>query len=392
MESVGKRNMNFERKFEIRNRIWKILLCFVLLNATQQQSVANNNDGMGPPLSLQIEVGPEEKITPNQNFQTQVASLKQFYIRKVWPAFPSDLASLLMPYRLKLFLTSYCPSDGLFMDPEMMVELEQLNSDPGQTLWMCMKPDLFWGPDAYTLLAHEVFHAVHFLVHPNESPWIREGLAQWFEYRVTGNFNGANIRAALEHPETSLFGAYYPGKTNRNQYGHSLLYMYYLWSHCGGDSLIWDITRGYSETSKSASHGVFGENNIDDVLTYRRKKTESHPEECADFEKSAVSFEIARVHNKMSYDGAKASPYHLIATALQPVEPRQEIPKTIDGTDINSLRGYTPIFISGEAASKSVSSEKFHIFWLEKYFPYSVKTSRPEDFVPSRWNVLLLKK
>jgi hypothetical protein len=382
--------MDFKVKFEIRNGFWKTALCLFLLNAPQQIFASYERGSHGPHKPLDIEVGSEEKIAQNLNFQMQASSLKQFYMEKVWTAFPSDLQNLLLPYRLTLFLTSYCPSDGLFMDPEVMSGLSDSDS-PGPGLWLCMKPDLFWGPDAYTLLAHEVFHAVHFLVHPNEEAWIREGLAQWFEYRVTRNFNGSNVRAALEHPETSLIAPYIPGKTSRNQYGHNLLYIYYLWSHCGGEPLIWDIARAHVEID--ASTPMYGVMNVDRLLKRRKAMLEDLPSECDSFENSAISFEIARIHNKTSHDGSKNNnPHYLLATALQVVEPRKELPKEVDGIEFYHVGAFTPILLSGEAKTTSLSFEKFHIVWLEKYFPYAVKMSRPEHFIATRWDVLLIKK
>ncbi len=343
--------------------------------------------------SFHVEVGEDESVLQDKKFELHVGSFKKFFEEKVFTILPLDFKEKFSPYSITLYLTSYCPSDGLFIDPSTTVSGGEESSKGQKQLWLCMKPSLFWDVGAFPILAHEIFHAVHYVVHPNEEAWIREGLAQWFEFRVTQAFNSPNLIAALENPSTPLISSYFPGKTPRKQYGHDLLYIYYLWSHCGGDELIWKIARGYEEHQGRQFYGAQG---IDEQLKLMNEesvlsKNQKVPTYCQTFERSAVSFEVAKVHNKKNYQGDTENPYYLLATALKGVESLKQLPSEIDGVALKDLGPFTPIILAGDIQIDDFVSQKFHLFWLDSRFPFVVREVKPIDSL-SRWSLLLIKK
>jgi len=148
-----------------------------------------------------------------------------------------------------------------------------------------------------SFMYHEFFHAIHFLINPTEhnwvtvSPnkhkWIREGLAEYFAYIVSGRKNSTYIKGGFGHPSTSLTHPPIGDELGPAHYGHQFLYFYYLFRECGQD-LFWKIAKGVT--------GARGELNIDIILS---QYGPSLPQ-CRSFNDSVVHFELAKFKNHLT--------------------------------------------------------------------------------------------
>lgn len=143
------------------------------------------------------------------------------------------------------------------------------------------------------LLVHEMAHLLHHQFRPDEENWVKEGLALLLEYVVNGAFN-RSILNAFSNPETSLtqdLDMDLATEEKLSQYGELTLYFYYIWRLCGKNDLLHELL-----TSSSELKGI---EFIDYILRYILK-TFSENEAvrtdaiCSSFEKSFVSFQIAK--------------------------------------------------------------------------------------------------
>jgi len=202
---------------------------------------------------------------------------------------------------------SFTESEGYFSSelktpaglPAILLQRNALINEAGQT----------------RLIAHELFHLMHFQKRPKEADWVQEGLAQLTEYLVTGNFN-RSLLSAFTSPETSLtegFAFHDREQNSKNQtlaqYGHALQYFYYLYRLCGKNELYEILVN-----SSSQKNGV---NFIDEQLKILAHTKTLDPI-CTSFEKSFVAFEHARFFPKV----APSSSYIISADMAATVRPK----------------------------------------------------------------------
>ncbi|MEK6707083.1 MAG: hypothetical protein AABZ06_15000 [Bdellovibrionota bacterium] len=278
-------------------------------------------------------------------------------------------------------ITDQCPNDGHFFDPD----------DLSGLIKICIQPKMLDTADLLRLLMHEYFHVIHYILHPNEEPWLREGLAQWFEFKAIGRFNSTNVGEAFLKPTTPLKGSYERFKINNAQYGHDFLYIYYLWSQCGGDQLIWSIIQG--------EDGIFGEQNITNALkaatTKQQTKLQSKAalDQCSDFASSARAFEIAKILNHTVPDSANPKKFFLTSTTLPKAEPRTEI----STEELSKLPRLAPVVLQLDSVIPTISLESGTknssgiIFWVHTIYPYEVLETKPPSPNPS-WIQIFFKE
>lgn len=257
--------------------------------------------------------------------------------------------------KIKLIFTASAPRDGLFVPPnEIFISQKHLGSN-GLT----------------SLLTHEVFHAIHYLINPDEEPWVREGMAQFFEFIVTKNLNAKNLQAAIKNPLTPLIGEYDFKKPNDAQYGHNLLYFHYLFTHCGGENLFWKISRGLN--------GLRGKELISTILD-----DEDHKEECTSFESSAISFLVAKNHNKSQYQSDDRNRYFVTTINLLPKTYNSKEAKAI----IEELPPYSSIRVTPDP-NVNFFQQNLLVFFAKKSFPFTVLDSTPLTL--SGFDLILVK-
>ncbi len=240
-------------------------------------------------------------------------------------------------------------------------------------------------PDIKSRLVHEWFHALHFLSHPNEASWIREGLATLFVYLTSDGvtfpkYPGSGLLDALSKSTTPLQYAFDPNQMNSEAYGHVFFYFLYLYRNCGGDDLFWKMVQGTS--------GVLNEGTLDFAL----KNTDS--EYCGNFKTSATQAEVARFHNRVVYKSKTADKKYFVISDYPVAKFPPIKPSTNLKAQVASLGKFQPLWIAKQDLQKLGvvrASIPLEVFSLDQDFPYSVKRGLPEAGSTKNYRVLILK-
>lgn len=310
-------------------------------------------------ISFSIEKSIYESLssTQKENISTKIAELNEFFNQEVFPQIPDSIISRIQGLKLTINFNDKSEHNGLFIPDEInknhkiIIQLIQLNSN-----------------GLKALLAHEFFHAVHYELNPNESPWIREGLAQVFEFMVTNELNGGNLRAAISDPLTPLIGTYHLESPIPAQYGHNMLYFYYLYKHCGEASLFWDITMGQQGLKDT------------ELLNTILKKQQSSKNQCRNFASSAVNFEIAKIHNQIQFSqDENQEEFFLAPTNLtpKPISPNSQKELT---TFISEMPPFSSVSLKQEIWNAfNRQCKNCIVVYARKSFPYDITTSLNES-------------
>ncbi len=283
--------------------------------------------------------------------------LISFVETEIKTVLPADIQAAIESKKIKISLTDLPGRDGLFVpqtDGEHVIsmQLNQLNSNGMRAL-----------------IAHELFHAIHFEVNPDELPWVREGLAQVFEYITTGELNGMNLRAAIKDPLTPLLGDYDPDQSVPAQYGHNMLYFFYLYNQCGKNDLFWKMTKGSGET------GLKGSFMIDAVL---KQMKNTNLAQCENFPQSAVHFEVAKLHNQVQFLSIDSKhKFYVSSSDITPqftkIESTAQLKQTIAQMPVlSSLKIPMNDFLKFKGDCRNCS-----FFYADTVFPYSVTEEKP---------------
>jgi len=304
----------------------------------------------------QINEDQQEKLLQRLN------DLNFFIEEKVKTKIPAYLEERLKSLSLRVSLTDKPGRDGLFIpqtgsEHVISIQLNQVYSN-----------------GIYALLAHEIFHALHYQINPDEMVWIREGLAQLFEFITTGELNGMNLLAAINNPMTPLLGNYTLENKNAAQYGHNQLYFYYLYSHCGEADLFWKITAGNSEEKN-----LRGSYLIDNVL----QQMNSKKSECKNFTESAISFEVAKLHNEVQFSSEEGrnegNKYFIIGSDITP-----RLPVAQSASQLKVIIQKMPLLSSFKMPLKKFkeykgSCQNCAFYYAKNEFPYTVTETIPLD-------------
>lgn len=345
------------KSFNFKHFCQEVVVIFALISsaACLRAPQAQSSDLLAQSEDPQIEIRSE---LPGGLIDTaakmRASQLVRFLSTEAYAKLPSETQQQLRTRKFVITVVKANTADGLFIDTshtgskDLIIELNQAR---------------FQNENAFQILAHEFFHAVQHVINPGEKAWVREGLAQLFEYRVLRYFNGVNVEAALKDLSTPLQAEYSIERINPAQYGHSLLYFYYLWKNCGGDKLFWQIANSGLESAFA-----------------RDAK-----EQCSSFEASVINFEIARAHNRRRFDiKTNTGIHHLISTTAQGTAEKSGVSED----EINAMPQYSAVTLSSEVKVRAASDRK--IFWLQKEFPYGVSEKMPENPGKS-WRILLIR-
>lgn len=298
----------------------------------------------------------------------RVQELNTFIEEQVRTKIPAELIEKTQALKIKISLTDKPGRDGLFVPQDsgehtISIQLVQVYSN-----------------GAKALIAHEIFHAIHYQINPDEAAWVREGMAQLFEFITTNELNGRNLSAAISNPLTPLLGNYDVEQNDPAQYGHNQLYFNYLYSHCGKDQFFWKLAAGKDQ---GALKGSFL---IDAILS----EMNLSQGECKDFTESAIAFEIAKVHNKFQYaNQAEKSKYYIFSSDIAPNFAKTNSPEDLKITIQNlpvlsSFRMPLKKFIEQKGECKNCA-----IYFADNDFPYGVIEDMPAT--PATFDVILVK-
>lgn len=299
----------------------------------------------------------------------KIQELNEFIESNIKTKIPSDILNL-TDFKIKISFTDKAGRDGLFVPKEEGEHEHKITLQLVQVYSSGIK----------ALLAHEIFHAIHFEINPNEAAWVREGMAQVFEYMTTGELNGRNLSAAVSNPLTPLLGTYDVDNSDPAQYGHNQLYFYYLYSHCGKENLFWKLAAGKNENGEKGSFLI-------DTILAEMKSTKL---ECKDFAESAIAFEVAKVNNKYQYDNDDAKEmYFLYPSSITPA-----LTKTNSAEELKIAIANLPVLSSFRMPLKKFNEQNGEckncaIYFAENDFPYNISESIPKT--PSQYDVILVK-
>lgn len=330
-----------------------ILLHLVLFFAFQSAHAENGFVRFTIDKNVYESLDESQKNTLSQKIQ----ELDAFIEKDIKGKIPTSVMDNLFNLKIKITFTDKPGRDGLFTPNDsgehtISVQFIQMNSN-----------------GIKALLAHEIYHAIHYQLNPDELPWIREGMAQLFEYITTGELNGMNLYAAIKNPMTPLLGNYDAAESNPAQYGHNMLYFYYLYNHCGEDNIFWKITEAKNQ------NGLKGSFLIDAIL----KEINSPMIECRDFADSATIFEVAKLHNQIQFlNLTEKNKFYLAPMDIMP-----KLPQPQTSTELDSIIKNMPVLSSYKLSMDSFIQLKgkcpnCELYYALKTFPYTVSEAAPK--------------
>jgi ribosomal protein L25 (general stress protein Ctc) len=349
----------------MKNSILSILLGFILIVAPKGASASFIN------FTIEKKVFNELSTTQQQAISQKVQELNSFFEADVYPQIPETIKLKIKDLKVTINFSDKAGRDGLFIpgledhQHKIVVQLIQINTN-----------------GIKALLAHEFFHAVHFEINPNEATWVREGMAQLFEYITTDQLNGSNLRAAIENPLTPLIGKYDINNANAAQYGHNMLYFYYLFKHCGGDNFFWSLAEGKDDLK--------GAYLIDSILA----NANSSNIECRSFTSSAISFEVAKIQNQIQESIENKSKgrerYFLAPTNLSP-----KFPTATSAVELDAAIKAIPLYSSYRVKLQDFTALKGQCnncdrFYAKRVFPYDVSVDLPNGNLKN-YDIILVK-
>jgi hypothetical protein len=266
----------------------------------------------------------------------------------------------------------------MFIPKEEMSKSEKEKS-LGTDLSIWIDHQFLGTPNFKELLIHEFFHAIHYVINPNEKKWIREGLAEVFTYFITHKLNSFNLAAVLGNPAVNIKGEFHSEVLDRSSYGHSMLYFYYLQRECGGRDFFW----GLANVKKKRINGDQGLNAV-------LKNSNSSKVQCRSLKDSLFSFELALRYNTINYqDSSNAKRFYLRSHN----SPAYYFPKSMGelNTKLSQLQKYGSVRIKFDQISGNgkLVCEKCRFLWLQD-FHFKTQDATPKDL--SNWSLFLFKK
>lgn len=193
---------------------------------------------------------------------------------------PAPILKKIKTYKVQIEIKENIRPIAYFVYPEKQSIKEKLK--------IYINPFLIDSPDLKRLVTHEFFHSIHFILNKKEDEWVREGLAQMFEYYILRRPNGKHLNAGLKSPSISLFSNYDHSKGISEVYGHSLLYFHYLLRECGGKNLFWTIA---TSNTQDGLHSV----------NQSLKSAKIKKPQCKNVTQSILYFEMAKIHNQSDF-------------------------------------------------------------------------------------------
>lgn len=343
------------------------LTLFILIAAKASQCFA---------LSFNVRFSIDDNIYKNLNatqkntLQNKIQGIHHFIGNDLESKIPPLVKEKIQNLNIKFVFTNELERDGLFIP-----------GDSGHTI--SIKYLNIYNNGINSLVAHEIYHAIHFHVNPNEEAWIREGMAQVFEYMTTGELNGMNLYSAIKDPFTPLIGTYNHENNIPAQYGHNMLYFYYLFKQCGRDALFWQLTQGNPEKR------LKGTKLIDHVLS----QVKDNLEQCSNFKTSALTYEVAKNHNQVIFNNTNNSKMYFvypgnIVSAIGPITNQTELNKIIDS--MPALSSFK-LKITEKNSFLSPQCSQCYLFFSQKSFPYSLEKTLPQGSNLLDYDLIIVK-
>lgn len=238
-----------------------------------------------------------------------------------------------------------------------------------------LNPVLLDTPNYQRIIVHEYFHAAHHSVKPNEKSWVREGLAQLFEYQVYGGFNFAHIHAGLTESNFPLEASFDVNNYQPEKYGNTLLYFYYLTTHCDkNEQLFWALTQS--------------EDNGREGITQALQAAST----CRDFASTATGFSLAKIMNSYSgFDQSAQTFIHASAQRLSIDSQNEKKALAYPESYWKNIKAYQPQRLSQLTAIELAKSAPETTKWwgVEKNYPNRIKAIKPTEIstLAKSWDI-----
>lgn len=277
---------------------------------------------------------------------------------------PPQYSDIVLQKKIVIIFEKSAETDAVFFPPKKYL--------PTRDEWIItINPALLNSPDYLRIISHEFFHAIHYAINPNEKDWIREGLAQLFEYKIHNSINKKNLHSALTKSEYPLETEFNISNYNSEKYGNSFLYFYYLATHCSSiENTLWNLVK----SSES------GRESINSFL----KDISSNKSECKNFSSSAESFSLAKAIN--SYTGYEQTNKYFLISSSFTMQKEVNLSK--------ALPSFMPERLSLETVKKfyTLIPANIQLWAFEKNFPNRFKKIQVQDLtkLSSDWDIILL--
>ena len=286
-----------------------------------------------------------------------------FFEKNITPVVPENFRNKIAKRLVRIEFQKKLEKGAKFID----------SSDESAPLVLKVRAEIVNDPSFYRLLAHEWFHALHFVVHRDEPAWVREGLAQVFETMVLGGYNGsAYLFSVLENSTTPLEAAFDVRKENLEEYGHVFLYFYYLYQKCGNQALFWKIVEG--------TGGKFGAETIESALSQMPPVTDQ-PAYCMHFKESVINAELSRlINHKAQLDGKTTDEFFIIPDLNRTF--KNVLTEKAVAATLTNLELFEPkLFQAGaqKTLRKYSNNEAWTIFTIQQGFPRNVRPGLSVD-------------
>lgn len=307
---------------------------------------------------------------PN-NLSEEVKEIAQQSIVKInyklEKVIPAEVKNHIKNRPLVLKVIPHFGRAGIFIEGPYKIKVGNTTFEEAQKgLYILLSSEVFKSKDFERTFIHEYFHAIHAVLNPEEETWIKEGMAQMFEYLVLGHLNLANIQWAFLSSSTSLLDSNVKEELKHQQYGINALYFYYLYQQCGKDEIFWNLL------SSSKQRGISN-------INLNLKQLNSAKEQCSNFKESAISFYLALAINSKDYTRTNNPDRFFI----YPTTMRANFllwDKKEDFRKMAQLKTFSPIEINSniQFLAKNYCQNKCQILYITKIFPFEVSLA-PSD-------------
>lgn len=316
-----------------------------------------------------------------QDFKSKLEGTIAIIRKKMQHHLPPDILQATRDHRFVFMLDRLTVRDGFFVSPHAIPrEYNVIPRDRERELHLVMHPRFLSKTFVSHVLMHEFFHAIHFALNPFERVWVKEGLAEVFNYILSKKINLSSFQKMQADPLTPL-RAHYKVNTPPSQYGHNLMYFYYLTRECGGIELFWQLASGgLKRNDLSQKRTIHYGSRLIDLLLKKRTQYH-HKEQCRSYKSSMISFELARIHNQIREVDDNPRRYF-----LHPTKRGREHYQINDPEAFSKLPKESSAIINYQLMRDHADSEKAHFFWAASEPPYQVETLKPPQIKASTEN------
>ena len=301
-------------------------------------------------LGFEFECSPQICTTGvPQEFKNQSTMIANHVSMILANKIPQDVKDLVITKKLIFYFGKKLQPDAFFMPPQ---------KDGDEDHLIVINPDVFTNPKLYNLISHEYFHFIHYQFNPDEKDWIKEGLAQYFEFMISGQINNQHVEKALSSSNFPLESDFNIEKYEPEKYGNSFLFFYNLFQKCIDDQKLWD----YIKSKRSGREGI-------EFLLSLRKISKAY---CQSFNAIATNYSFSKIFN--TYTGYEQKKDFFLIPVLTLFSSKKTKP------EIQQVK-YKPLRMSSDQA-KAIPLRYFEnavLISIQNDYPNQTSSLKPTD-------------